>query len=798
MSRAHDRSVRRLLHKFARCAAAAALACGTLTAGVVGMPTPAVEAAVPSLAVPQNTDDLAAVPTNPDVPDGQVGVLVEPANHGELAPGGKLEVTVNVVNRSREAIPAGRITLTLSDGPITTRYALEEWTQGQTSESISTERSLGEAPVGELAAGATARVELEVDATSLGLDVANGYAPYALRANLTAGAIQREGRSSIVWNPGTAASPNRVATIVPITAPLGRTPFLTAQELAAATVDGGDLDVVLDSVEGTKAALAIDPRVLASIRVLGKDAPPEAAAWLERLEALPNESFALPYADLDTELLADSGVTDFPTADLSLLADPEAFAPADGEQTLPATTGDTPNASPSGSPTTSTSPTEATPSVAGSPSLPSNEELRKVTATMDAIAWPAANSLGDGDLERLRNKGATTVLLDGSNVTLDEESPWTPSTAATIQGMDARVMDDALGRAVSRAVNAESDEAWSAAAAEMSTILAVTARELPQSPRTLLTATPRNVPTHPEYLGKTLKLLDELAWSDTVPFAETAPRANGQDPVTGSILPGDVDHVRVERVQQLMTALDKARGFATMYEDPKEFVADVEAALATSLASGWRRDRGEWLGVTQNVLNYVASCEHAVVVVPTSDIQLVGTEAALPVFVQNVGSRRVEVQVEFVPRSSLLKTGEPQIITIEPGSMTRAHLSVTAIGNGLTTGDVILKTPDGKQISTPHSLNVNVRAELEAVGIGIILAVIAVLLVAGTIRTIRRRRGGDADDAGDASDDTAAEHSDEGNNVADGADEPQDAEVADEAPHDEAAELSDEPSETER
>ena len=69
---------------------------------------------------------------------------------------------------------------------------------------------------------------------------------------------------------------------------------------------------------------------------------------------------------------------------------------------------------------------------------------------------------------------------------------------------------------------------------------------------------------------------------------------------------------------------------------------------------------------------------------------------------------------------------------------------------------------------------------------------IAVLLVAGTIRTIRRRRGGDA------SDDTAAEHSDEGNNVADGADEPQDAEVADEAPHDEAAELSDEPSETER
>lgn len=749
MSRAHDCSVRRLLHKLVMPVAAAAIACGTVTAGVVGMPTPAAEAAVPGSVVPQNSSDITPlVHSNEDVPDGQLGLVVKPENRGELMPDGKLGVTVDIVNRSPEALPPSTITLNLSDAPIITRYTLEQWSEGQITDGVTTNRVLGEVPVEPLAAGATGRVRIDVDAAMLKLDTTSGFAPYALRATLAGDSAHAEGRSTLVWNPGPAAAPNRVATVVPITAPLGRTPFLTAPELASMTVEGGSLDLLLDAVDGTKATLAIDPRIPASIRVLGSKTPPEASAWLARLESLPNDSFALPYADVDRELLADSGLDVLPSPDLSLLADPESFAsPEDGNEPQPKPSPSEASASPSVSPTSASATPTAnaeTPAPPASSKIPSNEELRAVKTTLNGVAWPAANSLDAGDLERLRAEGSTTVLLDGDNVTLDEEASWTPSSASSIEGMDARVMDDSLARAVARAVQARDEASWSAAAAEVSTILAVTARELPQSPRTLLTATPRVLPEHPEFVGKTLRLLDELTWSDAASFAETAPGANGQDPVAGSIAPAPVDQVRVERVRELMRSLDQARGYSTMYDDAHAFVADLEAATSSALAVGWRRDRGEWLGATQNILNYVLSSEHAVVVVPTSDIQLVGTEAALPVFVQNLGTRRVTVQVEFVPKSSLLKAGTPQTITIEPGSMTRAHLSVTAIANGLTTGEVVLKTSDGKQISTPQQLNVNVRAELEAVGIGIILAVIAVLLIAGTVRTIRRRKQGAA------------------------------------------------------
>ncbi|HAN26073.1 MAG TPA: hypothetical protein DCP95_16120, partial [Microbacterium ginsengisoli] len=62
---------------------------------------------------------------------------------------------------------------------------------------------------------------------------------------------------------------------------------------------GGLLDAELTAVAGTAAVLAVDPAVVASIRVLGSSAPASARAWLQRLMTLPNERFALQYGDAD-------------------------------------------------------------------------------------------------------------------------------------------------------------------------------------------------------------------------------------------------------------------------------------------------------------------------------------------------------------------------------------------------------------------------------------------------------------------------------------------------------------------
>jgi hypothetical protein len=97
----------------------------------------------------------------------------------------------------------------------------------------------------------------------------------------------------------TLAQPVKIAVIVPLSVSAGASGILTSAELAATTAPGGYLQRVLSSVTGTAATLAIDPMLIASIRLLGSDAPPSALVWLDSLANVTNDTFALSYADSD-------------------------------------------------------------------------------------------------------------------------------------------------------------------------------------------------------------------------------------------------------------------------------------------------------------------------------------------------------------------------------------------------------------------------------------------------------------------------------------------------------------------
>jgi hypothetical protein len=54
-------------------------------------------------------------------------------------------------------------------------------------------------------------------------------------------------------------------------------------------------------------AIAIDPMIIASIRVLGTSAPTSAVEWLNRLASAGNDIFPLGYADADPSLAVQAG-----------------------------------------------------------------------------------------------------------------------------------------------------------------------------------------------------------------------------------------------------------------------------------------------------------------------------------------------------------------------------------------------------------------------------------------------------------------------------------------------------------
>lgn len=759
-----------------------------LVAGAVGaLPTPAGTAA-PAFAVAADSAQAsslaaasasAATSATPaprrDVAPGEAGVLIAPRDGGVLAPGADLLVDIDIVNRTDAPLDAGELVVYLDDGSIDTRYGLEHWIAADGAgpgSSLGVE--VGRIAAPEVAAGQRARVAMTVPAASIPYGADAPFAPYGLAVrHMLGGAEASQGRSSVVWSGASVdAAATRLSAIVPITGPLSTQPTISAFELEQLTAPGGRLDELLDAVDGTSATLAIDPRLPASVRVLGERAPEDATAWLERLEALPNASFELPYADADLELVDAAGLVDgLAVPEVSALARPDDFAGAAETPAASATGSPGPSAPPTltdvptAAPTASAAPTDA----AGEPVvLPTDAELLAVDASLDGIAWPAAGSLDADDLARVAALGDADVLvIDGANVELEQAGGPTPDADSVVDGHSAVVLDAILADAMRRASSASSDEEWNGAAAEMTTLLAVVSRELPDRARTLATAAIRSLPEDPAYLGRTLRLLDGLAWADVVPLERPAvagqdggdagPRAEGA--AVGSILPASDSPDAVAALDELFASERRGFTIASMYDEPARFRTALHASIHGALSAGWRDDPAAWATALGGYREYVAASEGSVVIVPTSDIQLVGQAADLPVFIQNNGGEPVTVQVALRPTTSLLEARDPVTIRIEPGSMTRAYLGVNAIANGVTSADVQLLTPDGAPISLSQRLNVNVRAEWEAVGIGIIIAVIALLFTAGIIRTIRRRRAESAKrhspEADDAEDDDA-------------------------------------------
>ncbi len=123
----------------------------------------------------------------------------------------------------------------------------------------------------------------------------------------------------MVWADGLAPSTIDTAIVVPVTVAPGQDGVLSADQLSEYTSTEGALSRKLDALASApNAIIALDPRIIASIRALGAAAPASALEWLTGLSSLPNDVFPLQYADADLSLERAAGVTS-PLSATSLL-----------------------------------------------------------------------------------------------------------------------------------------------------------------------------------------------------------------------------------------------------------------------------------------------------------------------------------------------------------------------------------------------------------------------------------------------------------------------------------------------
>nr|WP_274636644.1 DUF6049 family protein [Microbacterium bovistercoris] len=696
----------------------------------------------------QAADDTPTPAPSPTL-SGELEAFVSPTADGILRTDRPLSTWAALRNGTGYSVAASDVTLRLGTAPITTRAALTAWLTDGTAPGRMT--AVGTGTIDPIDSGTVGRTLITVPADDKAL---TGLKPgvYPLAATIAGASKARTPTSVVVVPDEDAKQRTPVGLVVPITAGPLSAGLLTSDELAALTALDGALSTELNSVAGTSAILAIDPAIPAAIRVLGTSAPDSARDWLERLDALPNERFALQFGDADVTVQTTDGRSTLlaPTS-LQSYMEPADFLP-DADSGANADTGasagpaSVDTASPTPSPTATTGPNE--------PVYPTLEALQYLGGnTRDAVTWPFSGTAGPNDVAALGalSTDATRAL---TLVPSDTTSGATASDAipahATAGDADLLVYDSAASDALRTASTEEDPAVRGTSLAAATGYLELAADTSPTTP--VLVVVDRSVLRSGLGLSAAVEAVGRAPSTRSASLSDlTAAPAR---PVT--IADAAPHPERVTALSQLTEGERTLGSFASILTDPALLTGPERASILQLMGGGWIEDAEGWDAAIAAHREATRTTLAAVSIAPSSNINLAGTVANLGFGVRNDLPWPVDLTLITRPDDLRLEVQNTTSVVAHASSTTRVTVPVRAkIGNGEVTLELQLYSPTGVSIGSSQSVTVNVHAEWEAIGLTALGIAIGGFLVLGLIRTViaRRRRAAPEAAAENTSDD---------------------------------------------
>ncbi|WP_426725608.1 DUF6049 family protein [Curtobacterium flaccumfaciens] len=676
---------------------------------------------------------------------GKATISIAPANRGVVQRDQDLTLSVTVTNDTDAALPAGTAEFDIFRS-VSTRDVLASWLNDTTTTGY-----LG-APMDSVDIPAIpAHRSITIDSVEIvsGNVALGGYSSFGARriaAEYTAGDAFAVDRSAITWYPDFEQAPVSVSVAMPITVPKSTDGILTAPVLAAATSVDGTLTQQLDAAEDHNVAVAVDPRIIASIRILGDNAPSSAITWLQRLEGLRNETFALSYADADVTGLRQAG-SDGILSPISLDQSVKSENFPGAETPAPTPTA-TPGQTSSPAPTEASSDGTTTDDGAdqAQETLPTTESLLDFPYSMDSIAWPTEGTVSSADLPALERAGTKTTIVSSGNTSAGAD---TTITASEKIGDDhVLVSDQTMSSMLRRAAAATDRQTWSSTMSELTATLATSARAATATGPILLTLG-REWPSDSTRLSQALDALESTAW------VAPADLSTASKTVAGSLTlaSASTGEARIDQLQRLVRGEQGLSAFATILGDPNQLTAPARLRLLALASNAWRDDDQGLAAAVEARTAAWAKSTTEVGIVDSSSLTLLGDRSSLPVSIRNSSDYPVTVHLSVQPSNSALRVVRNDIVVeIQPDSSTRATVPVQSVANGKVELTMSLSSPTGVAVAQPATVELNVQAQWETV----ITAAAAIALIGifgfGIFRSIRkriRRRNGELDDEDD-------------------------------------------------
>ncbi|MCS5715868.1 DUF6049 family protein [Herbiconiux sp. CPCC 205716] len=696
----------RRLNRVAPAIAACALIAGAVFATPFGAAATTPDPSPSASAVP--------VPTTATDASSPVSLALAAGGNGVIAPGADLTVTVEVTGASA----GGTVSLSIDDSALRTSSSLSSWLDGGEGGSLVALVTVP-APTG------AGTVTLTVPAAQLpaGLGGAHG-----LEATLTTdGSDPVSTRSTVVVDDGITSRAD-VTVIAPITSVASSTGLIQPAALEAFTNDTGVLTRELDAVVGRPVTIAVDPRIIVSIRALGSTAPDSAVAWLQRLESASNPVIPLSYGDSDLSGERQAGASSAlqPTS-FDYALDPADFTDVD------------PLIEPTATPTT-TAPATTSPTPAA-PTVPTLEQLTDWDYASTTIAWPRAGSVTAADLPFFAASGYSASIVDSQQLTpASGDAGEAVQAVATTGEHTVLAADHAVSEAIQDAVAATTDTARGQAVGELAASLALAAETgggTAESPTPVLAVLDRAA-MNLNSIDQVVSTVQALPWSAPGSLDDLLQRTPTQ---TVSLVDGPQSDERVTRIANLLLGGQQIDAYSSVLSNPQLLSGRHRADLLALLSNSWVANEGGWSVATDSFNEETATTLRGVQIVEGSDINLLSSSAPLPLTISNELPYAVSVIVHVTASNGRLLIDQNDVgVVVEANSRKSAQIPVTAVANGSVTLSFQLTSSSGVLIANPSPVAVNVSADWETWGTVIFVVALVLLFGGGLARNILRRR----------------------------------------------------------
>ena len=663
-----------------------------------------------------------------------------------------------------------------------TSLGLTKWLNGTDESGLSDPLTV---PLGrDLQPGEVTQFSITVPADELPLTSADQWGPRGIAVKLESqGGSLAQDRSILVWDNGASVAPVRLTAFIPVTASAQETAVLAGprnQERKEALTRIHSRVLGLLGMAGDGVVVAVDPALVEALGVTSASLEEAARNGGSRSSASEGAPQTPQGGDSSSPSTAEPSANAGPSPKSSAPPSPSASATATSPPTK--TPDDVTQLSaalvraigtgslvalPWGDSDTAALAHLQQTSLIETATQRTRESAIVKAGAPASLAWPAS-SITDSATVDVLPQSTSTIIASPTSLPVADELTYTPSGLGALGDRAVLLPEQSLSEALASRTPevGTADQAQQAApstqtpqAAELDTrqLLrgdsAILTRQAPALERDIVVAMPRQAASSadPTALQERVDALHSTSWAQPQSLSALEEHARAEveavDEGTSGIERSEPPD-RVTDNDELPTAtLAAAAGTASTLQsvssvlsDPAALLGDYTDLEAVVSSASWRADSATRDAQIPTAEAAGAGVTSSLAAVPSSTINLISSEAQLPVRITSSLDQNVTVQVYLVSDNKRLQVPRTTTVTVPAHQQAKVTVPIQAVGSGDVGLTVQVLAADGTTVGTPTTVHMRVRADWESRGTGIIVGILVSIVVIGTVRTVRRGR----------------------------------------------------------